>query len=855
MTATRQQTVSRPVTRYMPAPSGLLQRQCTCGKHTAGGGECAECRKKKLGLQRKLMVGASNDPLEREADRVAEQVLAAPANTSVSGASPSLQRHAGQPSEQMGEVSDSVHRVLGSSGRPLDTSVRKDMESRFNHDFSLVRVHLGGVAEQSARDVYAHAYTAGHDIVFGAGGFSPGTHEGRRLLAHELTHVVQQSGAAGIHRGQMDEGPKRSDLAPVSAAPGLVIQRQPSGSGSPPAQAQPQRMEIEVVGADAELDEPLAIVADRWARAHGGRVLRVSSVEDMIRRIEALVNKSTCLGRLVVWYHGSPEIQLIVGEYQLPPKNLRLPASGFTREWLQLNRNRGALNRFRHLFCCDGFMHWIGCGTATVRASGGLRTPTELEREPALLQEHPDIYQSAEEARAHGAKLAGGSFGAMNVQAWANATCTTIRSATNLVTLHPESKKNPITIDNGGQWVDVQPKGQCPCDSATGRVGGEAPTRAEMVKGWQAETSALVGKKNVLWHEGILALRTGVPHATEVVGSGFQGERTFEVKPGTLAAALQTEMRHRDPAKHDPKCANRGPLECYYAEDVLQPLLHMAGAGVTPPAPLRKDPMPDRLLVRIAAGGTWAAVTQPHLAVVVRDDFWHWTVYNDRAIGETPEFTRTVIQHELEHAADYERDLRAFEALHPRPASDPPPEFGRPAEASTVRGWSGVWGKYINDFIAFTEGRTRPERHLEIILGQRTQDAPGGGRSWERWSAGERAYWFELVFHNLPPDVAAGSPVPGEDQVIEAFNTAGSELKLAAIERAYNTIQSALCPDKSVKADEIARRRANARTLVQHFDPIIRRVLSDQMRDTARSTVVDLLKRPPNHPRGMECQL
>src|SRR6476620_2603120 len=80
---------------------------------------------------------------------------------------------------------------------------------------------------------------------------------------------------------------------------------------------------------------------------------------------------------------------------------------------------------------------------------GGLRTQAEKEKDPALLQEHPDSYQSAEEARAHGAKLAGGSFGALNVQAWANATCTTIRSATNLVNLHHEEKdlKKAITID------------------------------------------------------------------------------------------------------------------------------------------------------------------------------------------------------------------------------------------------------------------------------------------------------------------------------------------------------------------------------------------------------------------------
>ncbi|MGH8474300.1 MAG: eCIS core domain-containing protein, partial [Methylococcales bacterium] len=129
---------------FLPPAQGILQRTCACGNHTVAGGECVECAKNKSGLQRKLAIAASNDPLEREADRVAEQVLAASANPAVSGATPSIQRYAGQPLEQSEEeVPASVDRVLGSSGRPLDIPLRKDMESRFGHDFSQVRVHVG----------------------------------------------------------------------------------------------------------------------------------------------------------------------------------------------------------------------------------------------------------------------------------------------------------------------------------------------------------------------------------------------------------------------------------------------------------------------------------------------------------------------------------------------------------------------------------------------------------------------------------------------------------------------------------------------------------------------------------------
>ncbi len=180
-----------------PATRGLLQRQCACGNHTVAGGECAACAKKKNGLQRKLAIGASNDPLEREADRVADQVMAASAHPVVGGAPPRIQRSARQATEGTGTAPASVDRVLAGAGRPLEPALRQDMEQRFGHDFSRVRVHAGAAAEQSAREVNANAYTVGHAVVFGAGGFAPGTQEGRRLIAHELTHVVQQADHLG----------------------------------------------------------------------------------------------------------------------------------------------------------------------------------------------------------------------------------------------------------------------------------------------------------------------------------------------------------------------------------------------------------------------------------------------------------------------------------------------------------------------------------------------------------------------------------------------------------------------------------------------------------------------------------
>jgi len=203
-------------TSLLPFSQGLLRRKCACGNHTVAGGECAACAKNKIGLQRKLAIGASNDPLEQEADRVADQVMAAAVHSAVSNALPRIQCYAGQATEETDTAPASVDRVLAGSGRPLDPTLRQDMEQRFGNDFSQVRMHSGAAAEQSARDVNANAYTVGHNIVFGAGQFAPGTHGGRRLIAHELTHVVQQSGAQRIRLGRSD-GKGEQSLSPPMA--------------------------------------------------------------------------------------------------------------------------------------------------------------------------------------------------------------------------------------------------------------------------------------------------------------------------------------------------------------------------------------------------------------------------------------------------------------------------------------------------------------------------------------------------------------------------------------------------------------------------------------------------------------
>jgi outer membrane protein OmpA-like peptidoglycan-associated protein len=140
-------------------------------------------------VQMKSAVDTPGDALEQEADRAADQV------TQTSGAG--LQRACSCggtcSSCQAGGVPAAAQDGVHSPGHPLDPSTRAFMEPRFGHDFSGVRVHTGEQANRSARSVNALAYTLGSDIVFGSERYNPSSGAGRRLLAHELAHVVQQS--------------------------------------------------------------------------------------------------------------------------------------------------------------------------------------------------------------------------------------------------------------------------------------------------------------------------------------------------------------------------------------------------------------------------------------------------------------------------------------------------------------------------------------------------------------------------------------------------------------------------------------------------------------------------------------
>jgi hypothetical protein len=224
-------------------------------------------------LQTKLVVGPPGDRYEQEADRVAEQVMRMPVQpvhketeiTPLSGnlaqrdcedceeeleerleqgmATPIRRKSfAGAPPEVPPETENRL-KTVQQGGQPLPGSVRSFFEHRLNSDFSFVRIHTDASTAITAKSLRAHAFTVGKDIVFAPGQYAPGTIQGKHLLAHELTHVVQQlgntpvtrqatpHGSFGIKNGQpanLPRSPENSSIIRKPAGTDLVSDTPPS---------------------------------------------------------------------------------------------------------------------------------------------------------------------------------------------------------------------------------------------------------------------------------------------------------------------------------------------------------------------------------------------------------------------------------------------------------------------------------------------------------------------------------------------------------------------------------------------------------------------------------------------------
>jgi hypothetical protein len=214
--------------------------------HSAGRSNQATQRLLLAGIQARLAVSEPGDALEREADDVADRVLrmhdvATPAHVADGSAAQLKRKCATCEGEQRatkgmcaaceaqalalqrkpdGKMSSAPQAVVRGAGAALPQPVRAFFEPRLDRDLSHVRVHTDARAAGSAQSLHALAYTSGRDIVFGAGRYAPGTETGRRLLAHELAHVVQQESRPEA-RSRLHRQPEGEDLpdAPPEVEP------------------------------------------------------------------------------------------------------------------------------------------------------------------------------------------------------------------------------------------------------------------------------------------------------------------------------------------------------------------------------------------------------------------------------------------------------------------------------------------------------------------------------------------------------------------------------------------------------------------------------------------------------------
>lgn len=215
----------------MHAPPTSESKNSTTSKQASFFGKGNACF-----FQPKLTINQPGDVYEQEADAVADQVMRmAEGDVPFVQRVPisTVQRKCASCEEEEKEhaqrkesgVSPSngvpapplVHSVLSSNGRPMDADSQHFMESRFGQDFSQVRIHTDGQAAKSAASIQAKAYTSGRNIVFGSGEYQPETDGGKRLLAHELVHVVQQGNGISnaVQRQSTSQATASSEQAPA----------------------------------------------------------------------------------------------------------------------------------------------------------------------------------------------------------------------------------------------------------------------------------------------------------------------------------------------------------------------------------------------------------------------------------------------------------------------------------------------------------------------------------------------------------------------------------------------------------------------------------------------------------------
>lgn len=261
--------VAKSASAHARPQSRRNERDCSA-RSGAPCGTCQRCKRAKwAGIQAKARIPEASDALELEADRAADLVLAMgtpppePANDRPKDL---VQRRATGVPPAATDVPAAVARTLRTAGEPLAQTHRRFFEQRYGHDFGRIRIHADSAAAASAREIDAQAYTAGSHIVFDQGRFDPSGIEGRRLLAHELAHVVQQRAAPALPSAA--EGRAASGPPVVGSSTAPVIARK----GNPPS-AKEERVVVVPETKAGAAEEPWFVYAQEGSGATRRRKL------------------------------------------------------------------------------------------------------------------------------------------------------------------------------------------------------------------------------------------------------------------------------------------------------------------------------------------------------------------------------------------------------------------------------------------------------------------------------------------------------------------------------------------------------------------------------------------------------
>jgi hypothetical protein len=264
-------------------------------------------------LQAKLSVSQPGDLYEEEADRVAEQVMRMPESSPAAriqrmcaGCEEELQREATVEGDALNERAGAIEPYLASlpsRGQPLPEATRAYMEPRFGVDFGQVRVHTDNAAAESARGVDAVAFTVGRDIVFGAGRYAPESEPGRRLLAHELTHVIQQ----GAARPQLDRQAAPAPAAPAQAAPAAA-----APAAAPATDAAIEALDLAATAKNAAYElkkkrPAVGFTSGRRSVSEQARAMAANIVSDGRKWIEETYSPTSARTKLQDWVDAHPE--------------------------------------------------------------------------------------------------------------------------------------------------------------------------------------------------------------------------------------------------------------------------------------------------------------------------------------------------------------------------------------------------------------------------------------------------------------------------------------------------------------------------------------------------------------------